>query len=152
MLAWRIAKQAYALDRHGTGAQQSGGRWNSPGIAVVYAGLSAEIAALEKLVHSGECLPNDLVLVKITLPDNDQLYEIPNPATLPPQWNALPSSNKAALYGDAFFAAGKKLGLIVPSAVMPEARIIAINPCHAMFKTVKLKIMREFQFDARLRG
>ena len=65
MQAWRIAKRAYALDRQGTGARQSGGRWNSPGVAAVHAGLTPEIAAMEKLVHTGDILPQDLVLAVI---------------------------------------------------------------------------------------
>lgn len=63
MQAWRIAKHAYALDRDGVGARTCGGRWNSVGVPVIYAGMTAEIAAFEKLVHIGGILPADLSLV-----------------------------------------------------------------------------------------
>jgi RES domain-containing protein len=75
MQAWRIAKHAFALDRQGTGARLAGGRWNSPGVAAVYAGLTPEIAAMEKLVHTGDVLPQDLVLARIELPDDPELYQ-----------------------------------------------------------------------------
>src|SRR5215207_943689 len=34
-----------------TGAQRRGGRWNSPGVAVLYAASSISLACLEILVH-----------------------------------------------------------------------------------------------------
>jgi RES domain-containing protein len=60
MRTWRIAKEKYALDRSETGGTLEGGRWHALGQPVIYAGLSAEIAALEKLVHTGKFLPRDL--------------------------------------------------------------------------------------------
>lgn len=100
MLAWRIAKRAYALDRIGTGSRIAGGRWNSEGVPAIYAGLTAEIAAMEKLVHAGRFIPADLVIVKTALPDDPALYETPDPVDLPAGWAGLPSSPAAAAYGD----------------------------------------------------
>lgn len=90
MRAWRIAKKQFALDRQGVGARISGGRWNSPGIAAIYAGMTPEIAALEKLVHAGDILPADLLLVRIALPENVSLYLRHEPDDLPRGWDALP--------------------------------------------------------------
>lgn len=75
MQAWRIAKERYALDRAGTGSQRTGGRWNSQGVAVIYAGLTPGVCALEKLVHTSDHLIADLVLVSIQLPDEESLYK-----------------------------------------------------------------------------
>jgi len=74
MLAWRIAKKQYALDRTGIGARTYGGRWNTPGVAVIYAGMTPEISAMETLVHAGDILPVDLVLVRLDLPEDANLY------------------------------------------------------------------------------
>lgn len=152
MQAWRIAKRAYALDRQGTGARLSGGRWNSPGVAAIYAGLTPEIAAMEKLVHTGDILPHDLVLAIFDLPDENALYQRHTVNDLPVGWDALPSSTAAVALGDEFLIAATFLGLIVPSAVMPEAFNILINPAHPAFSSVTINIVRSFEFDSRLLG
>lgn len=151
MRAWRIAKKIHALDTQGTGARLAGGRWNSPGIAAVYAGLTPEIAAMEKLVHTGDILPKDLMLAVINLPDDDTLYQRYAVQDLPAGWDALPSSTAAVALGDEFLLARAYLGMIVPSAVMPEAFNIVVNPAHPAFSTVMIEIVRPFEFDSRLR-
>lgn len=151
MQAWRITQRTHALDRLGTGARLAGGRWNSAGTAAVYAGMTPEIAALEKLVHTSELLPRDLVLVRLDLPEGGGLYRRSPEKDLPAGWDVLPSSTVAAEFGDAFLRAGKHLGLIVPSAVMPEASNILLNPAHAAFAGVTFHIVRSFEFDSRLR-
>ena len=152
MQAWRIAKRAYALDRQGTGARLSGGRWNSPGVAAVYAGLTPEIAAMEKLVHTGDILPQDLVLAVIDLPDDHGLYQRYAVTDLPVGWDALPSSTAAIALGDQFLLAASHLGLMIPSAVMPEAFNIVLNPNHPAFSAVTINVVRPFEFDSRLLG
>jgi len=151
MQAWRIAKRRYALDRTGAGAAIKGGRWNSANVAAIYAGLTVEIAAFEKLVHAGAILPIDLVVVRIDLPDEAALYQTPSLNELPQGWNELPSSPAAAAFGDTFLAAGERLGLVVPSAVIPEASNMLINPSHPRMSDVTMEILREFTFDTRLR-
>ena len=151
MRAWRIARKRHALDRSGAGAAGSGGRWNSANVPAIYAGLTVEIAAFEKLVHAGAILPLDLVVVRIDLPDGTALYETPRLNDLPKGWNALPSSPAAAAFGDAFLAAGERLGLVVPSAVIPEASNMVVNPRHPRMADVKMEIVRPFAYDPRLR-
>ncbi|MBS0425133.1 MAG: RES family NAD+ phosphorylase [Proteobacteria bacterium] len=152
MQAWRITKKDRALDRSGFGASIMGQRWNSANIPAIYAGLTLEIAALEKLVHTGSILPLDLVVVQITLPDDQALFENPHPDTLPDGWDALPASSTAAAYGDHFLLNRKYLGLVIPSAVIPEARNIVINPAHPDMEKVTMQIIRNFTFDSRLRS
>lgn len=151
MLAWRIARKRHALDRTGAGAASSGGRWNSANVLAIYAGLTVEIAAFEKLVHAGAILPLDLVVVRIDLPDEIALYETPRLKDLPKGWNELPSSPAAAVFGDAFLARAERLGLIVPSAVIPEASSIVVNPRHPRMAGVRMEIIRDFTYDPRLR-
>lgn len=151
MRAWRIAKKRHALDRSGMGAALKGGRWNSANVPAIYAGLTPEIAAFEKLVHAGSILPADLVVVRIDLPDEEALYERPRQEDLLKGWSDLPSSPAAAAYGDGFLVKGERLGLIVPSAVIPEASNIVINPIHPGMAHVTMEIVRGFTFDPRLR-
>jgi RES domain-containing protein len=151
MRAWRIAKARYALDRSGAGGLADGGRWHARGLPVIYAGLSVEICALEKLAHTGAILPADLQLVSLTLPDDAALYETAEP------------DGAAQLGGDAagcgvrspsardFLRSGRALGLIVPSAIVPEARNLIVNPLHPRFADVRFAVERRFVFDRRLR-
>ena len=75
---WRIFKKKYALDRIGVGSIKTGGRWNSVDIPIIYTAVSVEIAALKKLVHISDEMPDDLVLTCITLPNDIDLYwEVP---------------------------------------------------------------------------
>lgn len=150
MQAWRIAKKQFALDRQGIGARISGGRWNSPGVAVIYAGMTPEIAAMEKLVHTGDILPADLLLVRMVLSDNPGLYL--HHDELPQGWDALPGSSSAVEMGDEFVSFGVYLGMIVPSAVIPEAENIVLNPNHPAFANIEMTIIRPFEFDIRLRS
>lgn len=152
MIAWRIAKKQYALDRTGIGARTYGGRWNAPGIAVIYAGMTPEISAMERLVHAGDILPVDLVLVRLELPEDTNLYYRCSVGDLPSGWDDLPGSTAAVEFGNAFINAGAHLGMIVPSVVMPEASNILINPNHTAFANVDMTIIRPFEFDSRLRG
>lgn len=66
--AWRIVKARSAPTAFdGEGAGLDGGRWNSPGSAVVYTGGSAALAALEVLVHLGRAaLPAYVLLLDLS--------------------------------------------------------------------------------------
>ncbi|MBL8470662.1 MAG: RES family NAD+ phosphorylase [Rhodocyclaceae bacterium] len=151
MIAWRIAKQEYALDRTGAGALACAGRWHANGVPVIYAGLSVEICTFEKLVLSGPILPKDLLLAKLVLPDDPALYEAAEVTALP-GWDASPPGRPSIDYGTQLLRSGRRLGLIVPSAVIPEARILVINPLHPRFASVALAVERPFSFDTRLRS
>lgn len=152
MHAWRIAKKQFALDRSGIGARTYGGRWNAPGVAAIYAGMTPEISAMEKLVHAGDILPADLVLVRLDLPEDASLYYRCSVADLPSGWDDLPGSTAAVEFGNAFIDTCSQLGMIVPSVVMPEASNIILNPNHTTFVNVGMAIIRSFEFDSRLRG
>jgi len=55
----------------GLGARLAGGRWNSPGRAVVYMAESMSLAVLENLVHmSRQDFPTGYVVIGATLPDD----------------------------------------------------------------------------------
>jgi len=150
MRAWRIAKARHALDRSGAGGLAEGGRWHARGTPVIYAGLTVEICAIEKLVHTGAILPADLHLVSLTLPDETALYE-PVAAGGLPGWESTPPGPASIEYGTDFLRSGRALGLIVPSAIVPEASNLVVNPLHPRFADVLLVAERPFVFDRRLR-
>ena len=146
---WRIARRRYALDRLGKGARDEGGRWNRPGTAVIYAGRTIGIAALERLVHLADVVPPDLVLVRIDLPD-DCSTEQTTIATLPPDWDAVPVAPGTMEFGTRWAQENRSLVLDVPSALVHEEANAVLNPNHSEFVGVKMTIERDFQYDGRL--
>ena len=148
-VVWRIARKPYALDRRGIGAQQDGGRWNRPGIGVIYAGGSVAIAALEKYVHMESIVPPDLVLVRIDLPENCS-EEITDAATLPDGWDLVPPGPVSMDFGTAWVQERRSLVLKVPSALVPEESNAVLNPDHPEFTAVAMTIKRPFAYDARM--
>ena len=151
MVLWRIANQKYALDTSCEGAKIHGGRWNSPGRAVFYAGCSIEIAALEKYVHLNGITPAslNLELVRIEVPDDVPKSQV-SKTDLPKGWNDFPSNVVSQQFGDKWLKKCDELVLIVPSVIIPEACNALINHNHVDYKKIKLSIEREFQFDPRM--
>jgi len=151
MLAYRLIKERWAgsaLD--GSGAKAYGGRWNSPGTALLYASQSIALGALELLVHlrRGQIL-GSYRLFTLNIPDASvrRLDE----SDLPLDWRAdlLPAS--AARLGDGWVASGRSLALLVPSVIIPREHNLLISPAHPEFAAVAGDAVSEaFGFDPRL--
>src|SRR5579884_3748266 len=111
---YRICRAAFqALD--GEGARLFGGRWNSPGRAVVYASSGLSLAALEYLVYVDPAdAPVDLVSVCIDVPD-DVSTEAIAVDDLPAGWRSVDNSRCREL-GDAWLQRAASAVLHVPSA------------------------------------
>lgn len=151
MIIWRITRDAHqALD--GEGARLNGGRWNSDGVAVVYASKSLSLAVLEYLVHVDPALvPDDLLAMEIELPDDPALGAFVDPAVFPPgEWRTYPAPEWQAELGDLWVQDGTFLWLAVPSAIVPEEHNVLVNPRHARMADVRSVGTRPFRFDRRL--
>ena len=61
MRFYRIADSRHSPES-GEGARLHGGRWNSPGRAVIYACETMTGAMLEKFVHTNGRMPRHMVL------------------------------------------------------------------------------------------
>ena len=146
---WRIARRPYALDRLGTGARETGGRWNRPGTPVIYTGRTIAIAAVERLVHLAGVVPDDLVLVRVDLPSGYSA-EAPAQADLPGDWNAVRPGASSMEFGTRWARERRSLVLYVPSAIVPEDVNGVVNPNHPQFAGVTMAIEREFHYDPRL--
>ena len=146
---WRIARRPHALDKVGAGARDSGGRWNAVGTAVIYAGRTIGIAALEKFVHLSGVVPPDLVLVRVAVPDGAS-SETPALADLPADWNALRHGPLSMQFGTRWAREKRSLVLYVPSAIIPEESIGVLNPNHPEFAGVRIVVEREFRYDLRM--
>jgi RES domain-containing protein len=149
VLVWRIAREAYALDRLGIGARNDGGRWNHPGVGVLYAGCTTVITAFEKFVHlAGITLP-DLVLVRIELPEG-HTAEKPAIDDLPNGWDAIPYGPASMDFGTTWAQENRSLVLFVPSTILREETNAVLNPNHPEFAGVMMSIERPFSFDRRI--
>ena len=148
---WRIARRPHALDRLGTGARQAGGRWNLAGTAVISAGETIAVAALETFVHLAGVVPADLVLVRIDLP-GDHSFERPGLDDLPAEGDAVPTGSGSMEFGPRWARDGRSLVLYVPSVLVREERNAVVNPGHPEFAGVSFVIERDFQYDPRMFG
>jgi RES domain-containing protein len=148
MRVWRIAgRRRTKLD--GAGARRSGGRWNSKGVAVVYASSTLSLAVLEKLVHvDADVMPLGQLVMEIDVPD--RLVTTLLRRRLPRGWRRIPPMPTTQRLGDAWIAAGRSAVLAVPSAVVPTELNYLINPLHPDAARIKVVGRRAFAFDPRL--
>lgn len=148
MRVWRIAgRRRTGLD--GAGARRAGGRWNSKGVAMVYASGTLSLAVLEKLVHvDPDVMPLGQMVLEIELPDG--LITAVAQRSLPRGWRRIPPIAATQRVGDDWVAAGTSAALAVPSAVVPTELNYLINPLHPDAVRVKVIRRRSFAFDPRL--
>ncbi len=147
--AWRLVRKQWA-DLSGDGARLAGGRWNSPGKAVVYLSEDAALPVLEALVHldlQQDSIPDDYVLMRIdlTLLESDgpgSWLEVgPEDLTRPPESRA---------FGDRWIEEGRTPVLRVPSIVVPESLNLILNARHPLVSKIPKPADRPFEFDPRL--
>jgi RES domain-containing protein len=145
--AYRIAGTGHPVF-DGTGAELSGGRWNSRGRAVIYAGESFAIAILERLVRTAiGKIPAGDRYVEIVVPD-DVGWEMVDPAGLP-GWDAA-DPGVARGFGDRWIDERRSAMLFVPSAVTRLDRNVVINPLHPDFNRIAAGPERRVDWDRRL--
>jgi len=147
MTVYRFTKEIYSHEISGEGAKQWGGRWNSPGLAVVYTSCSISLSLLELLIYQSsyeEILINHLMRIEIP----DSTTQTLSPGSLKLNWQH--DIDYCRFIGNEFLQNNKSLILKVPSAVIPDEYNILINPAHAAFKKCTLLSSGIFEFDTRL--
>ncbi len=148
MTVYRICNPLFSEDLSGTGAKRFGGRWNSKGIAMLYASEHISLSVLEMLVHNQFTdFAIDLSLLHIAFADNINVKEIKN-NKLKTDW--LTDVEYTQFMGDQFVKAGTHAILKVPSSVIKEEHNYIINPLHADFKKIKIVQTISFSTDKRL--
>lgn len=148
--AYRITKEKYARDLSGTGAYLNGGRWNEPGIYMLYTASSVALATLETLAHiRKDTNPKGFVLVTIYLPDTEA-PKIEDHHDLKEQWYKLPpyEAFTREIGNTAVFQ--KHLFISVPSAVTLKDRNFLINPLNQDIQAIKIVEVEGYNFDQRL--
>jgi RES domain-containing protein len=149
--AFRICKTRHlATALSGEGARLSGGRWNSPGLPVVYTSSSLSLATLEVLVHleDPELLANLFSWIPLEIPDD--LVEWIDPASLPPEWLNDEPGPASRTAGDGWLKSRRSAALAVPSVVTPGEWNILLNPAHPDFPKLLPGPAKPFRPDPRL--
>jgi len=150
LIVWRIIQRKFATSAFtGDGARRFGGRWNSPGRAVVYTTQSLSLAALEILVHvDSEKLLDDYATIPVTI--DERLITTVRESSVPNNWQAYPAPKATRTIGDEWLARGDSVVLQVPSAVISAESNFLINPSHKGFRKLRIGKLRRFRFDPRL--
>jgi RES domain-containing protein len=150
--AWRIT-QAIHVDSafNGIGAWLEGGRWNRPGVHMVYTAQFLSLAVLEMMVH----LPEDALLYSryVRIPvqfESSQVIEVPL-SSLPEDWNSNPPPESTQKIGTAWAMGKKSLVLKVPSSVISEEYNYLINPLGPGADRLQFGEVEPFKFDPRIK-
>ena len=150
LTGWRIVPEdqaATALD--GEGARLYGGRWNSVGVAMVYASEHKSLAALEVRVHINTT--RKLKRYKcFTFAFDEKLMKVFPVGSLPRDWQQEPPPPSLQQFGDAWVRAADSPILAVPSVIIPNERNYLLNPKHPEFAKIKVGKSEDFAFDPRL--
>jgi RES domain-containing protein len=154
---WRIATDTpdySADDLSGEGAKRTGGRWNRPGLPVVYCASNIALACLETVIHwNASDLPLNRYLVRLDVPDEVWAQATPVTAeTGPVGWDAIPTGKVSLDLGDAWINEKKSALLLVPSVIVPEESNALINPAHPDAAKITATKVRKWLYDARIRA
>ena len=147
---WRICPAQRARGAFsGDGARLYGGRWNSPGVRLIYTSATRSLAALEVLVHTDD--PSDLaalnyVVIPVEIPER-HIREV---AALPRSWWVYPALPANARLGGRWIESGASPVLRVPSAAVRAEWNYLLNPAHPAFGSLRIGKAERFAFDSRL--
>lgn len=150
-LVYRVVRQKYAqqpLDA--TGARLNGGRWNPPGIGILYTAEHPALALIELLVHMPQVPYTALPayrLFTLDLPDDSQRI-IPT-AQLPTHWQDNNYSRSQYIL-QSWLTQPDVLALGVPSSVLPDGINYLLHPAHAAFGTIRIVDEKSLVIDPRL--
>jgi RES domain-containing protein len=146
--AWRIADGRFDPFTP-VGASLVGGRWNSPGLGVIYASRSYAGAMLECLAHAGiGRVPLTHVAVEIRVAVTVSVEQL-DAGSLPAQWDHSDLLASRA-FGDAWIRERRAAVLIVPSIVARKESNVLINPLHPDFKRIVAGRPEPVVWDERL--
>jgi RES domain-containing protein len=147
---WRIVPEDRAdAAFSGEGARLYGGRWNSAGVAMIYAAQHQSLAALEVRVHIDAAVKFKTYKC-FAFHFDDRLMEIFRVDLLPKNWREEPPPPSLQRLGDNWARAGKSAILAVPSVIIPSEFNYLINPRHRDFAKIRIERPSDFAFDQRL--
>jgi RES domain-containing protein len=149
LVVYRISKVAYPVF-DGMGAALEGGRWNSPGRAVVYGSEALSGSLLEILVHAGRLLklPGRHHYARAFVPEDVAVEVVTGEEVA--GWDEDPSPTAAA-FGDRWYDERRTAILRVPAvSARPFGTHLLLNPTHPGFGRIRIEAPVPIEWDARL--
>ena len=146
MKLFRLGTRAFPI-WDGAGAAVQGGRWNPPGILVIYAAGTLSLAMLERLVQRRNL--GRTLMVEAEVPSDLEIEDLMEQP--PPNWRAL-GSPEAVAAGGEWLASLRSPLLRVPSALVPREANYLINPGHRDARRIRVSSPEPLEWDARLFG
>ena len=138
-IVYRVVRQKYAdrpLDVVGTWL--NGGRWNPPGVGILYTAEHPALALVEILVHMPQVPYDELPayrLFSLELPYDSQ--RVVDAVGLPPYWQENTYNRSQHLVAD-WLAKPDVLALGVPSSVMPDGINYLLHPAHSSYGSIRV--------------
>jgi RES domain-containing protein len=152
MIVYRLCQSAWRKDLSGRGAEMTGGRWNSKGIAMLYTSSSRALCMAEIAVHSPlGTLPVDYYMVEIKISSECKILEV-SMDNLPVNWWSYSNRQFTQIIGNNFIRENEYLVLKVPSAVVQGDFNYLINPGNRDRDKITIIKTEVFRFDERLFG
>ena len=158
MRAWRIYPHTASYARSpgfdplsGTGGLIAAGRWNHPGQPVTYCALNPSLAVLETAVRvTSTSRFGTRTLLEIILPASveevtrEEFSKLLTSA--PPEDPQLLTRD----FGTKWLMEQRSLALLAPSAVVPQDRIVVLNPLHSDAVKIEISGQELVRLDSRL--
>lgn len=152
MQVYRILKEPYWQDPLSViGAEIAGGRWNPPGIGILYTATSPALALLETLVHFPKIGYDQLPRLRVftlEIPDGEVRWIYPD--VLPDAWaepTALPLTQSIL---SEWLQQPADLALALPSAVLDISYNVLLHPNHPLYKNITVLGSADVLLDKRL--
>lgn len=147
--AWRIVKIKNEKNAFtGEGARRYGGRWNSPGQAVIYTAQTLSGAVLEILIHGNRQLLSYYHVFRLEIPN--KIILVTPIDGLPDNWRSSPPPLELAQLGDSWCIEQRAAVLCVPNAIVPMETNYLVNPTHDDFRLIEIEGPLDYFVDERL--
>lgn len=148
--AFRLTKSVLISSAlSGEGASKYGGRWNSPGVKIVYTSSTLSLAVLEIMVHLDDysLLCKNYRFIPIEIPP--ELISATDPKGLPVGWNSESPGVASQQIGDLWVAKMTSAVLSVPTMLLPDELNYLLNPLHPDFSKIVIGKDQKLCFDPR---
>lgn len=149
MEVYRISHRRYIKDLHGEGAKLNGGRWNRPGIPVLYTSQARSLAMLELIVHlnAKSVLSKiyDMAVIEIR---EEEIVTVPilNDINIFKKFR----SEEIHDITEQIFYEENKYVLKVPSVLVAGEYNYLINPLHKCHINTRINYIEAVHWDERL--
>jgi RES domain-containing protein len=153
MRLYRLSRRDAAAAVDGIGSSQYPGRWNERGRRAVYLSTRIPVALLEVLVQAGNAPLHGYRAYPVEVPDADVTRL--DRSQLPGEWRTAAGRDACRSLGEAWRTGRHSVGLLVPSAVIPEAYDegdynVVLDPTHPAFSRVRVGAPIALALDDRL--